>query len=71
MSVVVKALFASCPVSLSQKSLYTEPLLKAHCNIRSEEEEEEEEEVGSPVSPRMDTYPGGLVDSWTSNTPPC
>ncbi len=27
--------------------------------------------VGSPVSPRMDTYPRGLTDSWTSNTPPC
>ena len=27
--------------------------------------------VGSPVSPRMDTYSRGLVDSWTSNTPPC
>jgi hypothetical protein len=27
--------------------------------------------VGSPVLPRMDTYPRGLVDSWASNTPPC
>jgi hypothetical protein len=27
--------------------------------------------VDSPVSPTMDAYPRGLVDTWAPNTPPC
>ena len=43
--------------------------VKSHSGIASDPSLQPR--VGSQVSPRMDTHPRGLVDSWAPNTPPC